>query len=58
MRAIRSEGADVLVTWLPHAVGTDIGSEVVARLVTGRGWAVASLLPPPDLPRPGAQLED
>jgi pimeloyl-ACP methyl ester carboxylesterase len=57
-RAIRAEGERVLVIWLPHAAGTDTGSEVVARLVTARGWAVASLLPPPDLPRPGAELED
>lgn len=58
VRAIRAEGERVLVVWLPHAAGTGTGSEIVARLVTDRGWAVASLLPPPDLPRPGAQLED
>ena len=57
MRAIRADGERVLVVWLPHAAGTDTGSEIVARLVAARGWAVASLLPPPDLPRPGAPLE-
>ena len=56
VRAIRAPGRDVLVVWLPHAAGTATGSEIAARLVADRGWAVASLLPPPDLPAPGAAL--
>jgi fermentation-respiration switch protein FrsA (DUF1100 family) len=57
-RAITAAGDDVLVIWIPHAAGTDTGSEIVARLVTERGWGVASLLPPADLPRPGAEIDE
>jgi hypothetical protein len=58
VRAIRSEGAKGLVIWLPHAAGTATGSEIMARLAAARGFAVAALLPPPDLPLPGAPVEE
>lgn len=58
VRAIEARGSDVLVVWLPHAAGDDTGSELVARLVTNRGWAVTSLLPPAELPPPGAAMSD
>ncbi len=58
VRAVRAAGKYVHVLWLPHAAGTDTGSEIVARLATDRGWAVTSLLPPGDLPRPGAPVEE
>lgn len=58
VRAVRSEGTNGLVIWLPHAAGTATGSGIVARLATARGFGVAALLPPPDLLRPGAPVEE
>jgi len=57
-RMIRADGERIQVVWLPHAAGTDTGSELVARLAADRGWAVTSLLPPSDLPRPGAPIDE
>jgi dienelactone hydrolase len=58
VRAIEAAGSGVLVVWLPHAAGTETGSELVARLATRRGWGVVSLLPPAELPPPGASAGD
>jgi hypothetical protein len=57
-RALRAGSGEVLLVWLPQAAGTDTGSELVARLATDRGWDVAALLPPADLPRPGAPIAE
>lgn len=56
VRAIRAPGKNVLVVWLPHAAGTETGSELAARLAANRGWSVVALVPPPDLPPPGAPI--
>ena len=58
LRALRVAGGRVHLIWLPHAAGSETGSEIVARLAGTRGWSVTSILPPPDIPPPGAPLAE